>query len=112
MTDTKWATPQAVYGIDLVFGGDMRKLLPPMNEIPGEFKHHNPWVTCVATWFAIGLKKPKFVMKDGIDKAMALKHIGAILRSFDPSHEHKEAGCAYLMSLWFDKVEWDGGSAQ
>ena len=28
--------------------------------------------------------------------------IAAILASFEPKHEHKEAGAAYLLSQWFE----------
>lgn len=113
MTATKWSAPQAVSGVDVAFGGDMRKLLPPMTEIPDQFKSsRNPWVECVSRWFFSGLSHPKFTMRGDIDQRVALSHIKAIIGSFDPAHEHKEAGCAYLMSLWFEKVEWDGGSAQ
>ena len=31
-------------------------------------------------------------------------HLKSILQSFKPKHERKEAGVAYLMSLWFDDI--------
>lgn len=112
MTETKWATPQVVSELDVAFGGDIKKLLPPMKEIPKEFtQFSNPWVACISTWFFSGLNHPKFTMKLGVDQRAALSHIKAVLGSFDPPHEHKEAGCAYLASLWFEKIEWDGGVA-
>ena len=40
--------------------------------------------------------------KPGIDRSAALKHIRAIMGSFEPKHEHKEAACAYLFELWFE----------
>jgi hypothetical protein len=36
----------------------------------------------------------------------AMRHVQYCMRSFEPKHEHKEAGCAYLLSLWFDDIEW------
>ena len=113
MTEAKWGAPTPVTGLDIAFGGDVKKLLPLMEEIPKEFKSfNNPWNTCFSTWFYTGLKHPKFTTRPGIEQAAAINHIKAVIVSFDCPHEQKEAGIAYLMSLWFEKVEWDGGSAQ
>jgi len=46
---------------------------------------------------------------DGIDQNKALRHIKAILGSFEPKHEHKEAAAAYLLSLWFKSVKYAKG---
>lgn len=35
-----------------------------------------------------------------------LGKIQAIMRSFEPKHEHKIAACAFLFELWFNKAEW------
>ena len=59
----------------------------------------------VSRWFFSGLpKETRFVPKTGIDEAAAKAHLRAILASFEPKHEHKEAGCAYLLSKWFEDV--------
>ncbi len=50
------------------------------------------------------VKETKFVSKPGIDETDAKRHLKAVLGSFAPKHEHKEAACAYLMSLWFEDV--------
>ncbi|MNS38114.1 hypothetical protein D3C86_1309310 [compost metagenome] len=105
---SKFAFPQEVKGLHLAFGGDMSKLLPPMHSIPQDFQNGTTkWNDLVSTWFFRGLKSFDCVPKEGIDKAAALKHISAIMRSWDPKHEHKEAGCAYLLSLWFEKPEYE-----
>jgi hypothetical protein len=44
--------------------------------------------------------------KEGVDVDKALRHIQAIMRSYQPKHEHKEAAVAYLLSQWFDDVTW------
>lgn len=99
--------PQDVNGLELTFGGDMKKLLPPMSDIPEEFQNdRTEWNRLVSQWFYRGLKSFDCEPKDGIDKGKALKHISAILRSFEPKHEHKEAGCAYLLSLWFKEPKY------
>lgn len=98
----KWSKPQEVNGVASAFGGDMKKLLPAMHEIPKEFQDsRTEWNKLVSQWFFGGLKSFDCVPKEGVDKSAAMKHVAAILRSWEPSHEHKEAGCAYLLSLWF-----------
>jgi hypothetical protein len=103
-----WSKPQEVNDIDMVFGGGCSKLLPEMDEIPDEFTRHKgtKWNVIVCDWFFAGLKGHKYKMKDGVDADMAWRHLSTIMRSFEPAHEHKEAGVAYLMSLWFDEVTY------
>lgn len=85
----------------------MQKLLPPWNDIPEEFKRHRgtKWNGIITKWFFSGLpKETRFLAKPGIDTNTAKAHLRAILVSFEPEHEHKEAGCAFLLSKWFDDV--------
>lgn len=88
----------------------MKQLMPPWMSIPKEFRDFNSrsqWVKLVDTWFFKGLPdNARFVPKDGIDPHKALRHVTTILRSFEPKHEHKTATCAYLLSLWFESVEF------
>lgn len=80
------------------------KLLPFYDDIPAEFKGHgNAWTDLAGKWFFEGLsaqdlQKPK----TGVGRTSAIRHLSACIRSYQPSHEHKTAGIAYLMSLWFD----------
>jgi hypothetical protein len=101
--------PAAINGVDLAFGGDTKKLLPPYDSIPAEFKRDsNPWCQVVYTWFFNGIKRgvvDSWKAKPGIDKGAALAHVKACLASWEPKHEHKEAGCAYLLDMWFEKPE-------
>ena len=98
-----WQKPnENVTGLDAAFGPhELQKFLPSMQEIPKQFHDwNNPWSKLVSGWFFDGLKTlPR--PQEGIDEKLALFHLGAIMRSFEPKHEHKIAGCAYLMSLWF-----------
>lgn len=83
------------------------KHLPAWDNIPDQFKNMNVitfWNKFVSIWFFGGLTKEIIDMilpKDGVDKNKALRAIAAILKSWEPKHEHKEAGAAYLMSEWF-----------
>lgn len=101
---SKFNKPQEINSLDMAFGGDMKKLLPSMSEIPEEFQRgRTEWNKLFSTWFFRGLKSFDSKPKNGIDKDVAMRHVFAIMRSWDPQHEHKEAGCAYLLSLWFEK---------
>lgn len=111
MNRDKFSKPRKVDGPAKAFGGDMAALLPPYPAVPDEFKrsHGNQWTALVSTWFCSGLPAgTKFNPKPGIDPKEAVSHVRAILTSWEPKHEHKEAGAAYLMSKWFESVEIPG----
>ena len=103
---TTMPLPQEVTNLDLAFGARALDLMPPMSEIPAEFKNHrNTWVKLQSDWLFHGLdKSATFQPRDGIDGACALRHLAVIQNSFEPKHEHKEAAVAYLASLWFVRV--------
>lgn len=92
---------------DTAFGGKAMEILPPYDQIPNEFKGfdtNNPWVKWQEDWFFYGLKcypEPK----EGIDLDLAMQNLQCAQRSFEPKHEHKSAGVAYLGSLWFNSPE-------
>jgi len=95
-----------VTGADAAFGSI--KHMPKYENVPEEFKGFNlksRWVKLVTQWFFKGLSKEEvdaLKPKPGVDKWKALAAVKAIVVSFEPKHEHKEAGCAYLMSEWFE----------
>ena len=101
-------TPQPVTDLELAFGGDVSRLLPPMDEIPEEFHRHpgTGWNRLVSAWFFRGLEALEVEPKEGIDKNAALRHVKAVMGSWQPKHEHKEAGIAYLLSQWFESATW------
>jgi hypothetical protein len=96
--------PTDVSDVDMAFGGGVRKLMPPYDEIPDEFKRSsNPYVRFQQSWFFSGLKKDQIpAAKPGVDQKKALRHLSTIQGSFEPKHEHKEAAVAYLASLWLE----------
>ena len=84
------------------------KGLPAYESIPKEFKDgHTEWNDLFNKWFFVGLKRLVFKEKEGVDKIKAQRHVRAIMASFTPSHEHKEAGVAYLMSQYFESADWE-----
>ena len=94
--------PIEVSDVDIAFGGNMKNLLPEMADIPEEFfSSNNEFVEFQNNWFFKGLDKvPK--AKDGIDIKKAIRHLSAIQGSFEPQHEQKQAGVAYLASRWLE----------
>jgi hypothetical protein len=97
--------PKKVSDVELAFPAQVMHLLPKWEDIPEEFKNDNTnWNSLVSEWFFGGLSG-KFIPKEGIDLKMAMRHLQACMHSYQPKHEHKEAGVAYLMSQWFEKFE-------
>lgn len=102
-------TPKPVDRAASVFGP--RKIsdyLPDYADVPEPYKrwHGNQHVEVVERWFFRGLPEgTQFVPKPGIDAEAALAHISACMRSWEPKHEHKTAGVAYLLSEWFERIE-------
>lgn len=104
--------PQVISDVELAFPAKVKHLMPDMKDIPEEFKQFcgrgTKWNQLFSDWFYSGLSKLDLVPKDGIDKNLALRHIRAVMGSFEPKHEHKEAAVAYLLSLWFtDESSWE-----
>lgn len=101
--------PKEVTDTDIAFGS-VKGLMPEYKDIPKEFNSYSGskgWSNQLfADWFYSGLTKLELVPREGIDKDKALRHIRAIMRSFEPKHEHKEATCSYLLDKWFESGKW------
>jgi hypothetical protein len=91
--------------IDVAFGNV--DILPTRQHIPNAFRHHRSiWHEITEQWFYRGMgDSVSFYPKEGIDAEKAFKTLQGIMRSWAPKHEDKMEGVAYLMSLWFDRVE-------
>lgn len=87
----------------------LNEYLPALSEIPEEFKvrGHNKWVKVMEDWFFQGIVNPHIIMHEGVDKVLAFRHLNCVIRSFEPQHEHKTAGVAYLMSLWLKDMTYE-----
>lgn len=96
-----WAEPVEATDVQVAFAASTRGYLPPKEEIPEEFWRFrgNEWNRLFNQWFYRGLDAPPR-FKPGIDQHKALRHLRICMASFEPKHEHKEAGVAYLLSLW------------
>ena len=102
---------QEIDDATMAFPANVEHLMPKWQDIPGGFKNGNmrtEWNQLVSAWFFRGLSSLKLVPMDGVDTSKAMRHLSAIMRSYEPKHEHKEAAVAYLMSLWFEpNPEWE-----
>lgn len=105
MSNKEWK-PVPVNDVDIAFGGRTEELLPAQEDIPKEFwNHSNKWVKIVNDWMfnSGGLVGFDCEGKEGIDEVAGIRHIHCILKSFTPKHEHKIAGAAYLLSVFYDE---------
>lgn len=104
----KWDYPQTINPIVAAFPANVTgTLLPPAEDIPTEFfDSDNKWAVFTSQLFGHGWdgRNPSLVMKDGVDASLAFEHFQTVLKSFEPKHENKIAGAAYLLSLWFTDV--------
>jgi len=107
---SKWDKPQVLSDVDILFGPKIRTLLPAWEEIPEDFRRERgeakKWTQIVDDWFFDGITSLKMTMKEGIDPHEAVRHLKGIMGSYELKHEHKTAGVAYLMSLWFHKFDY------
>ena len=91
-----------VRDVDLAFGSTV--WLPVPEVIPKEFWHENQYSRFMDGWFFDGLTEKSLkniILSDSLSSEEAgerVKQIMAILESWAPKHEHKIAGCAFLLS--------------
>lgn len=83
------------------------RYLPKMGDIPEEFKDQNrdnKWTNLFSEWFyrGFGEGEVEFNLKEGVDGTKMMRAVKAVMGSWDPTHEHKTAGVAYLMSEWIE----------
>lgn len=85
--------------------------LPAWDDIPEEFRvlGSTKWGELFADVFYSGGQKGKdlyLLAKRGVDIKNAWRQINACMRSYEPKHEHKGAGVAFMFSEWFEDYEW------
>lgn len=113
----KYAKPTEVDYVTFAFPTQViGDYLPLVEEIPKEFDMYKPdpvvakhWVDLANGIFFGAFRELWYSEREGIDLHLAQRHISVVLRSFQPKHEHKVAGVAYLMSLWFSAVATSDG---
>ncbi len=107
MTDQPMLQIPEVSDVDIAFPANPP--LPAWNDIPEKFRRYNgtPFNKIASTLFFKGGKLSDFGLtpKEGVDVNKAMRAIRCCLGSFEPKHEHKEAGVAFMFSEWFDLKE-------
>lgn len=106
----RFAQPTPVDNVTLASPASVSDLLPPYDDQLREWAHSEQgrrWTRVQRDWFFSGLPNAQFHPVEGVDPKAAVRHLKACQGSFEPKHEHKEAGVAYLMSLWFTDVTYD-----
>ena len=77
--------------------------LPEQEDIPERFwSWPDEWVKKAEQFF---FKGGRVTWKDGIDEEKAMRVVRACLGSCAPTHEHKIAGVAYMLSEWAEDVQ-------
>lgn len=105
---TDWSKPVPVDDVTLAFPAIVTgKLLPPVEDIPKEFFGENKWTRLADLCFAGTPPLGTLVTpKPTLDYELVVRQIKACLGSFEPKHQNKIAGVAYLLSLFFSDVEF------
>lgn len=115
MSKPDFSKPQPIDAVTRAFPARIvGTLLPLWEDLPEDLRSNwhrqggtgrwAKWLKLMNDWFYSGLKSTDGLKaKEGIDLNTALQHIHTCLGSFEPKHEHKTAGVAYLMSLWLDE---------
>lgn len=98
----KWEHPHEIDDVTAAFPATVTgTLLPAIADIPESFRDFdNAWCDFVEKLFFKGGALP--LAKQGIDSRKARRHLMTVLRSFEPKHEDKIFGAAWLMSLWYE----------
>ena len=102
MSESDWSMPKAVDDVLLAFPARViGVLIPPWDEIPEKFRNFSSGYEELAShgcFYAVEFRQE--VLADGIKAELAIRHLTAVARSFEPKHEHKQAAIAFLISLW------------
>jgi len=104
-----WRLIREVTDADLAFPAEaIDHFLPPYDYIPEKFKDRmHPYRQLVETMWGGGLPEDsEWDTRDGIDGDKAFRQIRACMGSYQPSHQHKEAGVAYLIDNFFKSVRF------
>jgi len=114
MDNERWQRPAKLENTDVAFGPSgtiIDTYMPKWTELPDEFRLEigaaRKWTDIVDDLFFRGAKDIRCVIKDPtIEQRDIIRHISMLLHSFEPAHEHKTAGVAYLLSLWCDDITY------
>lgn len=89
--------------LDMAFATSVDGMLParPIANYPRKRELES----LAQSWFFKGLKGLRSKPRDGVNETEALAHLSYCLRSWEPKHEHKIEGVAFLINEWFEEFE-------
>lgn len=115
---TDWSHPTEVSDVDVAFPARALEVMPTREEAEAGLAALPPderqkWIQFQKDWFFKGLPATLQVAlrtNNGVkvDGEKAFRHLRVIQGSFAPQHEHKRDAVAYLASLWFADVAYEG----
>lgn len=110
MDEDKWEFPQEVDDITFAFPAYVVGTLIPLEEDLTEEQRKQ--IRGDAGRIFAG-RIPTMYCYEGVDGETAWRHIGAVVRSYEPkSHQYKIAALNYLLSRWCAKVEFNESSEE
>ncbi|MGN7187003.1 hypothetical protein [Microbacterium enclense] len=108
-----WSRPAEVTDVDIAFPARGPELTPAYETVSEEFKsQRNVWVRVAERWFFHGDPFDRFDIYgpvEGVDGDLAVRHLQVVLGTYGTKHQHKIAGAAFLLSLWFERAEERAG---
>lgn len=108
-----WKEPYEFTVVERAFPAHVLDHIPPMEMIPDHFKsEHGGKHTAIEVanlWWMGQLitdddPRPDFHARPTLLAEIAFWHIQCVLNSFQPKHEHKMAGVAFLIDRFFTKI--------
>lgn len=102
-----WSVPKPVSDAEFAFPTRViGYFIPGWDELPETFQQGTSGYENLAILACFnGIELLSEALRDEVDAALARRQLIAIVRSFQPKHEHKEAAIAYLLSLWIKPHE-------
>lgn len=94
----------SITDVEIAFSTD--RLLPPWDEIPGEFKAGNRYTRLAEDiFFSRPLPDWDLQVRDGFTVEQLQRVVRAHLGSFGPKHQHKIAGVGFQMHFMCELAE-------
>jgi hypothetical protein len=99
--------PKALSAAQRAFPANVVGTLMPLHaDIPTDYPDRAEWEKFVSHWFFQGdpFAKWDLLVRPDVDGNTAFTHLRALMGSYEPKHEHKEAAVAWLASRWFAAI--------